>query len=231
MSFLLRKDGYLVRKNGYLVRATTGDCSCCEEGGTCVSCAYCDGCATEDRPGCPTAACCTPDTIQVVVTGVDAAICTCFQMFDSVFFTLETDSRAKLFDAPTVDGTYSLVQTGGCTWEYQKSCIAYVDIYASAACTGSVVGGGATATTLTYTLIRSSATQWAFQIADDAGYTYFGSNPGNAGDGAVATATATENNCVSVATQGNEIATCSMNNNSLWACVSTGGSATFEVCL
>lgn len=231
MSYLLRAAGYLIRKSGILVSAHDEDCNCCG-GGTCLSCIYCESCVEADRPGCPTGICCTPDEIEVVIAGVDAAMCNCFQVWDSIFSTLETNSRAKLVNPPSIDGTYNLAQVSECRWEhtFNISPSTEVDIYSGAGCTGSVVGGGSSSSSITLALVRSGATTWQFQIYDSVGNTYFGTNPGNGGDGGAVSETATEDDCKNIPVISNGIGTCSINDNSMQACLSTGGTATFTVC-
>lgn len=224
-----------LRKNadGKLLKLSTGALmkDCCCDGGVCTSCGFCDGCASEDLPGCPTADCCTPDRIQVVVTNVDAAICDCFPVYD-IFGTLSFD-KAKLVNPAAVDGTVTLTQDGfnSCLWTFTKTITSSkVDIYNAINCTGTRVGGSDPTTTLTYSLLRFSATVYRFQIFDGFGNTYFGANGAQCGDGVASSATATEMNCKDIPDQTNAITQCCLDENTLRSCLSTGGNATFTPC-
>lgn len=223
------RDGKLLREGGKLnIADKAAGCTACCEAAVCSECQHCSGCDEENRPGCPTASCCTPNRISAVISNV--------QSFDGVCINGNDGLSRRVDGAPDPNRTVILVQTADpCLWRATVPNSGTLSIWLAPGCNGNPIAALTMSGPLTYEL-RRTATQWQWTvfINDVSGLSYVGSMPnctGNQPHTAPITGAADAMNCKAIPDiQHLNRAACYEFFTPGISIQGSGGSTTFEAC-
>lgn len=165
--------------NGRFGMTSTGALKICDNCCGCIDCTHCSGCASGDEPGCPTASCCAPNAIQVVVSGVTPLFDTCILYCDG---TPALNYGGGLFGNYKVQGTTNVNRTvtmtqfaplgpPSCTWRATIDVDWTIEEWRAGTPPNNCnfILSTTAAGTLTYSLVRLSATEWQFKIFTNGG--------------------------------------------------------------
>lgn len=121
-----------------------------------IECNLCESCADVDEPPCNgNCAPCTPDTIRAVVSGITTTTTCVISGTNSFQLSGSTDPNR------TID--LARASFDSCTWEATVACDRTLTRHSNALCSSAT--NTFNIVTIKYTLIRTSSTNWTWEVA------------------------------------------------------------------